>query len=200
MNGFMAVRKTITGLLFGSFNPVHLGHLKIAVYMLEHEGIDEVWFVVSPQNPLKEKELLVRREQRLEMTRLALDAKPGLKICDIEFSMPEPSYTIDTLRRLRSAYPNNDFHLMIGSDNLQDLHRWKDHKSIINEVQTLVYPRGTAEPTPCDQHPNIKHTRAPLIEISSTAIRKRIMEGDPVSDLVPAEVYEYILANRLYKK
>lgn len=200
INGFMVAKKTTTGLLFGSFNPIHKGHLEIAAYMLEHEKMDEVWFVVSPQNPLKEKVLLVSREQRLEMTKLALDAKPGFKICDIEFSMPEPSYTIDTLRLLRTVYPQNDFYLMIGSDNLNDLHRWKDHESILNEFQILVYPRGAAESIPFDQHPNVKLTPAPLIEISSTAIRQKIDDGDPYSDLVPAEVYEYILANRLYKK
>jgi len=189
-----------TGLLFGSFNPIHKGHLKIATYMLDYEKLNEVWFVVSPHNPLKDKGMLVSKEQRLEMTRLAAAGKRRFKICDIEFTMPEPSFTIDTLRLLRLKFPQNDFYLMIGSDNLQEFDKWKDYKSIINEFQILVYPRGINVQTNFDNYPNIKITNAPLINISSTEVRQKIMLGKSIERLVPASVNRYIINTGLYRE
>lgn len=189
-----------TGLLFGSFNPIHKGHLKIASYMLDHEELNEVWFVVSPHNPLKNKGMLVSKEQRLEMTRLAVNRNRRFKICDIEFTMPEPSFTIDTLRLLRLKFPQNDFYLMIGSDNLQEFDKWKDYKSIINEFQILVYPRGINVQTNFDNYPNIKITNAPLINISSTEVRQKIMLGKSIERLVPASVNRYIINTGLYRE
>ena len=189
-----------TGLLFGSFNPIHKGHLKIASYMLDHEELNEVWFVVSPHNPLKNKGMLVSKEQRLEMTRLAVNRNRRFKICDIEFTMPEPSFTIDTLRLLRLKFPQNDFYLMIGSDNLQEFDKWKDYKSIINEFQILVYPRGINVQINFDNYPNIKITNAPLINISSTEVRQKIMLGKSIERLVPASVNRYIINTGLYRE
>ena len=188
-----------TGLLFGSFNPIHKGHLKIATYMLDYEKLNEVWFVVSPHNPLKDKGMLVSKEQRLEMTRLAVNRNRRFKTCDIEFTMPEPSFTIDTLRLLRLKFPQNDFYLMIGSDNLQEFDKWKDYKSIINEFQILVYPRGINVQINFDNYPNIKITDAPLINISSTEVRQKIMLGKSIERLVPASVNRYIINMGLYR-
>jgi nicotinate-nucleotide adenylyltransferase len=194
----MNVKSKNTGLFFGSFNPVHLGHLGIAGYLLDGEKLDEVWFVVSPKNPLKDDKMLANPLQRLEMVKLTTAQNPAFKTCDQEFSMPTPSYTIDTLKLLNEKYPERDFFLIIGSDNLEELHLWKDHEQILRDYKILVYPRGKTAINPFDQHSNVKITQAPLIDISSTLIREQLKDKKDVSEMLPANVLRYIIKNRLY--
>lgn len=195
----MVMTSTKIGLFFGSFNPVHNGHLVIANYMLDHEELDQIWFIVSPQNPLKESERLANEQQRLEMMKLAVASEPRFIVSDVEFSMAKPSYTFRTLEALTQTYPEINFFLIIGSDNLEEFHLWKNHEQILNKYQILVYPRREDFNNPYADNPNVKITRAPLIEVSSTQVRRLINDGSDVSNLIPARVQENIKANRLYE-
>ncbi|MDP4185323.1 MAG: nicotinate (nicotinamide) nucleotide adenylyltransferase [Bacteroidota bacterium] len=185
-----------TGLYFGSFNPIHNGHLAIADYMIKSAGIDEIWFVVSPLNPLKDKEILISENERLELTRLAILDKPHFRICDIEFRLPRPSYTIDTLKKLKAENPNRDFVLIIGTDNLICFHHWKDYQRLLKEYEIVVYPRPGY-----DEYPeySVRIVNAPQMDISSTDIRQRIADNRDFSQLLPAQVWEYIQKNKLYR-
>jgi nicotinate-nucleotide adenylyltransferase len=194
----MPNNSTNTGLFFGSFNPVHNGHLLIANYMLDKEGLDEIWFIVSPQNPLKESEELANEQQRLEMMKLAVASEPRFKVSDVEFSMPKPSYTFDTLELLSQAYPERSFFLIIGSDNLEDFNLWKNYEQILKNYQILVYPRKMEINSPFASEPNVTITRAPLVEVSSTQVRRFINEGSDISNLIPASVKQFINGNGLY--
>jgi nicotinate-nucleotide adenylyltransferase len=189
---------TKTGLFFGSFNPVHNGHLIIADYMLDQEGLDEIWFIVSPQNPLKESKKLANGQQRLEMMKLAVAPEPRFKVSDVEFAMPRPSYTFDTLEMLSRIYPERNFFLIIGSDNLEEFHLWKNHEQILKKYQILVYPRNEEINSSFAKEPNVKITQAPLIEISSTKIREFLKAGRNVDAFIPDEIKKYILDNGLY--
>ncbi|MCL2028625.1 MAG: nicotinate (nicotinamide) nucleotide adenylyltransferase [Bacteroidales bacterium] len=160
-----------TGLYFGSFNPVHDGHLAIAEYMLEHAPIDELWFVLSPQNPLKNPTELWSNEKRFELLKTAIDGKPKMSICTIEWAMPKPSYTIDTLKKLSETYPQTEFFLIMGADNLEKIEQWKSFGEILDSYHVLVYPRPNVVPNAYFKHPNVTVFEAPLINISSTQIR-----------------------------
>lgn len=188
------------GLLMGSFNPIHIGHLALANYMLETCHLDEVWLVVSPQNPFKDESLLVESHHRLAMVNIALSHHLQYKACDIELEMPLPSYTVDTLSKLTELYPNKQFSIIMGSDNLQTLDRWKDYLNILNNHHLYIYPRPE---NPVDDieclHPNITVTQAPLLDISSTFIRKMIKQGHRMQFFLPAGVDEYIHSNQLYQ-
>lgn len=166
--------------------------------MLTHEGLDEIWFVVSPRNPLKNKDLLAGPQQRLEMVRLATGSNPKFKVSDIEFAMPEPSYTCDTLRLLESMHAQTRFFLIIGSDNLKEFHLWKNYEEILSRYRILVYMRSGAQQTPFDKHPTVKFTTAPLLEISSTRIRENIQNLELLHRFLPATVAGYIRQNSLY--
>jgi len=159
------------GLYFGSFNPVHNGHLAIAKYMLEHAPIDELWFVLSPQNPLKNPKDLWSNEKRFEFLKSAIDGKPKMSICTIEWDMPKPSYTIDTLKKLSELYPNTEFSILMGADNLEKIEQWKSFETILNTYKFFVYPRLNAVKNQYFQHPNVVVFDAPLLDISSTQIR-----------------------------
>jgi nicotinate-nucleotide adenylyltransferase len=194
------------GLYFGSFNPIHVGHIAIAGYMTEFEGLDEVWFVVSPQNPLKKKETLLDDYQRLHMVRLAIGDNNRLKASDIEFKLPIPSYTIDTLARLEEKYPGNKFCLVMGEDNLYTLHKWKNAATLVKKAQIIVYPRpGTDKPVSplLDEllgSAEIRYSKAPLMEISGTFIRESIRQGKDMSYFLPEKVWKYIEEMHFYKK
>jgi nicotinate-nucleotide adenylyltransferase len=168
------------GLYFGSFNPIHIGHMAIAGYMTEYAGLDQVWFVVSPQNPLKKKDTLLTDHQRLHMVNLAIGDNKKLKASDIEFKLPVPSYTIDTLTYLKEKYPNNKFALITGEDNLYTFHKWKNVNELIKECSVYVYPRPGAEKPDSILLDNILSTakihkiNAPLMEISGTFVREEI--------------------------
>lgn len=196
----MSASKQNTGLFFGSFNPVHNGHLEIARYMLDNEGLNEIWFIVSPQNPLKESKNLANARQRLEMMKLAVSAEPRFKVSDVEFSMPEPSYTIDTLNFLAGTYPERRFYLIIGSDNLEDFHLWKDYEQVLQQYKILVYPRKKEFKNPYAREPNVNITQAPLIRASSTQVRELIKKNKEANHLIPVKVAEYINNSRLYLK
>lgn len=188
------------GLFFGSFNPIHIGHLIIANYIIENSSLDKIWFVISPQNPFKEKKTLLGDHHRLEMVNLAIQKYPKFQASNVEFNLPKPSYTIDTLVVLKEKYPDHNFVLLMGHDNLLSFHKWKNYEQIIKYYKLLIYPRITKEsqkPILC--HPNIEKVSAPIIEISSTMIRKMIKENKNVYPMLSPEVFNYIDGSNLYK-
>jgi nicotinate-nucleotide adenylyltransferase len=176
----------------GSFNPVHNGHLAIANAALA-EGFDEVWMVISPQNPHKSKEELWPFEDRLKMVELAILDHPQLKASNCENDLPRPSYTINTLKYLKEKFPQHQFRLLIGEDNLVKFRKWKDYSQIIATFGLVVYPRESSSGQPYEQFPNLVTIKAPLLRISSSEIRKRLAENQSVSGLVPEEVEKYII-------
>ncbi len=190
------------GIFCGSFNPIHNGHVALADYIARNSDLDEVWLVVSPLNPLKRTiaDTLAPNEQRLDMVRLALRSCERLFASDIEFSLPLPNYTINTLNALKSKYPETDFSLIIGADNLALFERWKDSDVIMSNFDMLVYPRpGVDLGSLMQKYPKVRVLEnAPLHDISSTEIRRRISSGESVSGLVNPEVEEYIRDNNLY--
>jgi len=192
------IRKT--GLLFGSFNPIHSGHMILANYMAEFTELDEVWFVVSPQNPLKEKRSLLADYHRLALVRLAIENQNKLKVSNIEFSMPKPSYTIDTLTWLDEKYPDNEFVLICGTDIFSNFHKWKNYQEILNQYRIYVYPRPGYNGGEYMKHPAVSLYDAPQLEISSSFIRKGIKLKKNMNFWMPAEVYKYILEMHFYEK
>ena len=188
------------GLFFGSFNPVHVGHLIIANFMATHTDLKEVWMVVSPQNPLKKKSTLARDQDRLYLVRLATDDNDLIKASNIEFDLPKPSYTIDTLTYLNEAYPKKEFVLIMGGDNLGTLHKWKNYEQILKYYEVYVYQRPDYELGDLATHPSVSIFEAPLMQISASYIRKCIKEGKSIQYLVPEKVYEYLSTSSLYRK
>ncbi|HWK99274.1 MAG TPA: nicotinate (nicotinamide) nucleotide adenylyltransferase [Parapedobacter sp.] len=188
------------GLFFGSFNPIHTGHLIIANYMANYTALDEVWLVVTPHNPLKKKEALINQYDRLEMVNLAIEKTENIRSSTIEFSLPQPSYTIDTLTYLSEKYPEKAFVLIMGSDNLVSLHKWKNHEVILRDHRILVYPRPDY-PAPAElaKHPSITITDTPLMEFSSTFIRKAVKSGKSIRYFVPDSVMAFIENKGLYR-
>lgn len=192
-------RKQI-GIFSGSFNPIHIGHLILANYITEFTYIDEVWFVVTPHNPLKQTNGLADETMRLEMCQIALQGMEKLRVSDIEFSMPKPSYTIDTLDRLKIDYPHLDFSLIIGADNWSDFHLWKEYERIRKENKILIYPRLGQEIRIDPQFSdNVQACNAPILQISSTFVRSSIRDGKNISAFLPNGVYEYISTHKLYR-
>lgn len=189
-----------TGLYFGSFNPIHNGHMAIANYMHQFTDLDEVWFVVSPQNPFKNKQSLLADYQRLEMVELAISDTPGYRASNIEFHLPKPSYTVDTLAYLFDKYPNRKFVLIMGSDNLINFHKWKNFNEILRYHQIYVYPRPGTPKTPLLNNPNIQLTDAPLMEISSSFIRNSIKQKKDIRFFLPPKVWNYISEMHFYEK
>jgi len=187
------------GLFFGSFNPVHIGHLAIANYMVEFAGIDQLWFVVSPQNPHKKSENLLNNYQRLELVHRAVDEDSRFRVSNIEFNLPKPSYTVDTLAYLSEKFPHYHFSILMGADNLTNFHRWKNYEVILENYGIIVYPRPGFDPAQALSHPNIQLTDAPLMEISSTFIREAIRQGKNIRYFLPPRVYEYIEEMNFYK-
>lgn len=181
-----------TGLFFGSFNPVHNGHLKIAQYLLEQGYCSEVWFVVSPRNPMKQEDTLLDECKRWEILNAALGKDPRMQACDIEFDMPRPSYTVDTLQALRERWPAKKFALIMGEDNLQNFHLWKKAEVIAANYRMLVYPRKGISTTR-ENWKNLIFVNAPLADVSSTQIRRMIKEGEDISAWVPSEALSLIL-------
>ncbi len=189
-----------TGLFFGSFNPVHIGHMAIANYMIEFSDLEELWFVVSPQNPLKKKNTLLEDFHRLELVRLAIDDDHRFRASDIEFGMPTPSYTIDTLTYLEEKYANREFCLIMGADGLKMFPKWKNAALIVSKYHRLVYPRPGITKEEILDHENITLMPAPLMEISSSFIRKSIKSGKDMRYFLPEKVYRYISEMHFYEK
>ncbi|MHC1706886.1 MAG: nicotinate (nicotinamide) nucleotide adenylyltransferase [Bacteroidales bacterium] len=189
-----------TGLFFGSFNPIHTGHLILANYMLSFAGLDEVWFVISPQNPFKQKENLLADHHRYYMVNMAVEDNPHFHACDIEFKMPKPSFTIDTLTWLHEKYPGKDFILLMGSDQLPSFHKWKNFERILEYYKIYVYPRPNGDKGEYGDHPSVSRFHAPLMEISSTFLRDAIKNKKDVRYLIPDKVYQHILDMHFYEK
>ena len=185
------------GLYFGSFNPIHIGHLIIANHFATHTDLDEIWLVVSPQNPHKAKSTLLADHHRYEMVYLALDPYEKLRPCDIEFKIPKPSYTIHTLVYLKEKYPHKNFHLIMGSDNLNSFHRWKNYEEILKNHHLYIYPRHGQKTNkiPIEKYSLID---APMIEIAASHIRKLIAQQKETRPLLPPEVWNYIDKMGLY--
>lgn len=190
------------GLFFGSFNPVHIGHLILANYIIENTDMDELWFVVSPQNPFKDKKSLLNDHHRLDMVRLAITNYPRMRASDVEFSLPTPSYTVDTLAYLKEKYPDHSFALIMGEDNLVGLHKWKNAEMLVKNHQIIVYPRllaGEKKESEIPADSSITVVTAPIIELSATEIRKMIQQKRNVRPMLPPEVFEYLDGSDLYR-
>ncbi|MFV8331689.1 nicotinate (nicotinamide) nucleotide adenylyltransferase [Flavobacterium sp. GSP14] len=190
------------GLYFGTFNPIHVGHLIIANHMAEHSDLDQIWMVVTPHNPLKKKNTLLDDYHRLQMVHLATEDFPKIKPSDIEFKLSQPNYTVNTLVHLQDKYPSYEFSLIMGEDNLKSLHKWKNYEAILKHHDIYVYPRISSEEENLEfkNHPKIQVIDAPVVEISSTFIRENIKIEKNVQPLLPAKVWEYIDHNNFYKK
>lgn len=188
------------GLFFGSFNPVHIGHLIIANFMATQTDLDRVWFVVSPQNPLKPKKTLARDYDRLHLVRLGIGDNPKLQASNVEFDLPKPSYTIDTLAFLKEKHPAHEFALIMGGDNLASLHLWKNYHQILEGYDIYVYKRPAFDPGELASHPRVRLCEAPMLDISATYIRECLRTGKSVRYLVPDAVLEYLESGNLYRK
>lgn len=189
------------GLYFGTFNPIHVGHLTIANHFAEYSHLDQVWFIVTPHSPFKKKSSLLDDHQRLEMVYLATQDYPKLMQSDIEFNLPQPNYTVNTLIYLEEKYPGHEFSLIMGADNLKSFHKWKNYELILERHDIYIYPRisnGKVE-TRFDDHNKIKHIDAPIMELSSTFIRKGIQEGKNVKPMLPEHVWKYLDEMNFYK-
>lgn len=187
------------GLFFGTFNPVHVGHTVIAGYMTEFTDLKEVWFVVSPQNPMKTESNLLEENHRLALVNLAVGNHPKLKVNDTEFSLPKPSYTIDTLAHFTEKFPEHEFVLVLGSDNLVTFNKWKNFEQILERYSVYVYPRAGFSGGKLSSHLKVKITSAPMMEISSTFIRNAIKNKKDVRYMLTDSVYNYIKENHFYE-
>jgi nicotinate-nucleotide adenylyltransferase len=186
------------GLFFGSFNPIHTGHLTIANFMAENADLSKVWFVVSPQNPFKPSKTLLHEFDRFDMVKAAIADHYKLEVSDVEFHMPRPSYTIDTLVLLSERHPGKRFVVILGQDNLQNFENWKNHRQILDNYGLYVYPRPDVTDSPLLRHANVRMVPAPLINISATHIRDCIRAGKSVKGLVPEPVEEMIRLRHFY--
>ena len=189
------------GLFFGTFNPVHIGHLILANHLLQYSEMDEIWLVVTPHNPHKKKSSLLNDHHRYDMVWQLCEDYPGLRPSDIEFHLPQPNYTSMTLAHLEEKYPDYNFSLIMGEDNLKSFPKWKNYEVILERHQLLVYPRyseGNVEKI-FESHEKITRIEAPRIEISSTFIRKAIKEGKDVRPLLPQKVWDYIDKMNFYQ-
>jgi nicotinate-nucleotide adenylyltransferase len=190
------------GLYFGTFNPIHIGHLIIANHLAEFTNLDQIWMMVTPHNPLKEKNTLLDDHSRLHLARLATEDYPKISASDFEFNLPQPNYTVNTLAHLQDKYPKHEFSLIMGEDNLKSLHKWKNYESILENHQIFVYPRlsDDVEKSQFHNHPNIDFVDAPVVEISATFIRENVKKNKNIQPLLPHKVWEYIDHNNIYKK
>ena len=193
------------GLYFGTFNPIHIGHLIIANHLAEYSDLEQIWMVVTPHNPLKNKQTLLDDYQRLQLVFLATEDYPKIKPSDIEFKLSQPNFTVNTLAHLQDKFPQHTFSLIMGEDNLKSLHKWKNHEIILQNHEIYVYPRISSEIDATQNYtfknnPNIHIVDAPVVEISSTFIRENIKKDKNVRPLLPEKVWQYIDHNNLYKK
>lgn len=189
------------GLFFGTFNPIHVGHLIIANHMVEHSQLDEVWLVVTPLSPFKKKSSLLDNHQRLEMVYRATEDFAKLRPSDIEFNLPQPNYTIKTLLYLKEKFPEHDFSLIMGEDNLASFHKWKNYEEILNQHQIFVYPRIKSKPVKEEflNHEKIFNISAPILELSSTFIRQELKANRNVKPMLPVKVWEYLDEMNFYR-
>jgi nicotinate-nucleotide adenylyltransferase len=190
------------GLYFGTFNPIHVGHLIIANHMVEHSDLDEIWMVVTPHNPFKKKSSLLDNNHRLELVYRATESYSKIKPSDIEFKLPQPNYTVFTLAHISEVFPDKEFCLIMGEDNLKSFHKWKNYETILEHHHIYVYPRITEETVEHQfkNHPKIHKVDAPIVQISSTMIRNGIKDNKNIKPLLTKEVWEYLDEMNFYKK
>ena len=190
------------GLYFGTFNPIHVGHLIIANHMVENSDLDEIWMVVTPHNPFKKKSSLLENHHRFELVYKATENYPKIKPSDIEFKLPQPNYTVHTLAHISEVYPDKEFCLIMGEDNLKSLHKWKNYETILEHHHVYVYPRISEGKTEHQfkNHPKIHKVEAPIVQISSTMIRNGIKSKKNIQPLLTKEVWEYVDEMNFYKK
>jgi nicotinate-nucleotide adenylyltransferase len=186
------------GIYSGSFNPIHHGHVMLANYLVEFSDLDELWFVVSPQNPLKKKEDLLDDDERLKMVKLAVADDPRFKVSDIEMHLPTPSYTINTLTALSGQYLDNQFVFICGMDSLQNFRNWREYQKILDNYELLVFPREGYDGGDLVDYPSVSILKTPILEISSTFIRQCIKEGRDVRHFMPEKAFNYLKQNRFY--
>jgi nicotinate-nucleotide adenylyltransferase len=190
------------GLYFGTFNPIHVGHLIIANHLAEHSDLEQIWMVVTPHNPLKQKNTLLDDYQRLHLVRLATEEYNKIKPSDIEFKLPQPNYTVNTLAHLLEKYPQHEFSLIMGEDNLKSFHKWKNYEYILQNHDIYIYPRVSEgdDNSAFENHPRIHKIDAPVVEISATFIRENIKNKKNIRPLLPHNVWEYVDHNNFYKR
>lgn len=188
------------GLFFGSFNPIHIGHLILAEYIVENSDLKEIWFVVSPNNPLKKKSTLLSEHQRLYMVNLAIEDDARFRSCDIEFKLPYPSYTSHTLVHLQEKYPDKEFALIMGEDNLEGIEKWKNYQFILDNFTIYTYPRLGYDGGQYKHHPSVRFLSAPQIELSATMIRNSLANGKQVKYFLHPKVEQFIDEMQLYRK
>jgi nicotinate-nucleotide adenylyltransferase len=187
------------GLFFGSFNPIHIGHLIIGNIMVETTDLEQVWYIVSPQNPLKASASLIHEFDRYDMVQAAVNDAYHLKVSDIEFNMPKPSYTVDTLAYLADRHPEHHFSLIIGEDNLRSLPKWKNYKTIVENYGLYVYPRPNGKKSTLENEANVQFIQAPILDISATYIRGLVKNNKSIKFLVPDAVAQLIESRKLYQ-
>ena len=187
------------GIYSGSFNPIHHGHVMLANYLVEFGDLDELWFVVTPQNPLKQKDDLLDDDERLKMVQLAVGDDPRFRVSDIEMHLPTPSYTINTLTALSEQYPDCEFVFICGMDSLQNLKRWRGYQRILDNYELLVFPREGYDGGELINYPSVTVLKTPILEISSTFIRQCVKEGRDVRHFMPEKAFVYMKTNRFYE-
>lgn len=192
-------QKKKIGLFFGSFNPVHVGHMIIANFMVQHSDLDQIWMVVSPHNPHKDKKSLAKDHDRLHLVNLAIGDNAKIKASDIEFSLPKPSYTVDTLAYLAEKYPQHAFSLIMGGDNLATFHKWKNYEKILSDHHIYVYDRPGYELGDLEAHHAVTVLEAPLLSISASYIRQQIRDDKSIQYLVPDVVWNYLVGSSMYR-
>ena len=195
--------KAKVGLFFGTFNPIHVGHLVLAEYMLNYADIDELLFVVTPHNPFKQKSTLLPDRTRLHLVNLAIDGEVNMRASDIEFDLPQPNFTAQTLLFLREKYPQTNFSIIMGEDNLRTFHKWRNYESILEQHPILVYPRIGEVPEDqndiLEKYPQATLVDAPRMEISASLIRQSFKDGKPLKNLLPKAVFSYIEGSNLFQ-
>ena len=187
------------GIYSGSFNPIHHGHVILANYLVEFSDLDELWFVVTPQNPLKKKDDLLDDDERLKMVQIALGDDPRFCVSDIEMRLPTPSYTVNTLTSLSEQHPDSEFVFICGMDSLQQLKRWRDYQRILDNFELLVFPREGYDGGDLANYPSVTILKTPIIEISSTFIRQCVKEGRDVRHFMPEKAFQYMRRHRFYE-
>ena len=189
------------GLFFGTFDPIHKGHIHLAEYYVNSTDLDSVMFVITPQNPFKQNSKILSNKNRLELVSLAIKPNPKLQVSSIEFDLPTPNYTIQTLKKIKAYYPKDNFVLILGEDNLSSFDKWKDYSNILSDYELYVYPRrnNKAIPKNLQEHPKIKRSNAPQIEISSSEIREGIKSGKDLSRLIPKSIWSLIKKKGFYR-
>ncbi len=196
----MIENKKKIGLYFGSYNPVHVGHLALANFIAENMDLDEIWFVISPHNPFKDSAGLIDAEHRVQMLNIAIQDYKKFKLCDLELTLPKPSYSYKTIREIKKLHPHHDLSIIMGSDNVINIHKWKNIDDILEYCTIIVYPRP-GYPVDKDIHDsNIHFIEAPVFDIESTLIRKGIAEGKDYRFLLPYSVFDYIQIHKLYRE